>query len=135
MLEGMPLGIELAAHWVDKYSPDEIATAIRSDPAFLEARDRQMPDRHRSLRAVFDYSWRLLPDREQRALAQLSVFAGGFDRAAALEVAETRPATLAALVDKSLLRRVSAGRAIACTSCCASLPLSSLIPRLMNVWC
>jgi hypothetical protein len=64
----------------------------------------------RSLRAVFDYSWRRLPALEQRALARLWVFAGGFDRAAALAVAETRPATLAALVDKSLLRRLSAGR-------------------------
>ncbi len=110
VLEGMPLGIELAAHWVGEYSPDEIATAIRSDLAFLEARDRQTPDRHRSLRAVFDYSWRLLSQQEQQALGRLSVFAGGFDRAAVLAVAETRPATLAALVDKSLLRRLSAGR-------------------------
>jgi tetratricopeptide (TPR) repeat protein len=59
---------------------------------------------------VFDYSWRLLPQLEQQALARLSVFAGGFDQAAALAVAETRPATLAALVGTSLLRRLSAGR-------------------------
>ncbi len=110
LLEGMPLGIELAAHWIGEYTPDEIATALRSDLAFLEARDRQIPDRHRSLRAVFDYSWRLLPGHEQQALARLSVFAGGFDRAAALAVAETRSATLAALVDKSLLRRLGVGR-------------------------
>jgi tetratricopeptide (TPR) repeat protein len=110
LLEGMPLGIELAAHWVGEYGPDEIATAIRSDLTFLQTRDRQMPDRHGSLRVVFDYSWRLLPQREQQALARLSVFAGGFDRAAALAVAQTRAATLAALVDKSLLRRLSAGR-------------------------
>ena len=78
--------------------------------AFLETRDRQTPDRHRSLRAVFDYSWRRLPELEQHTLARLSVFAGGFDRAAALAVAETRSATLATLVDKSLLRRLSGGR-------------------------
>jgi predicted ATPase/DNA-binding SARP family transcriptional activator len=110
VLEGMPLGIELAAHWVGEYTPDEIAVALRNDLAFLQTRDRETPDRHRSLRAVFDYSWRLLPSLEQQALARLSVFAGGFDRAAALAVAETRAATLAALVDKSLLRRLSAGR-------------------------
>lgn len=110
LLEGMPLGIELAAHWVGDYSPDEIATALRSDLAFLQTRDRQTPDRHRSLRAVFDYSWRLLSQQEQQALARLAVFAGGFDRAAALAVTETRASTLAALVDKSLLRRLSAGR-------------------------
>src|SRR6185295_2855773 len=94
VLEGMPLGIELAAHWVGEYTPDEIAAALRSDLAFAETRDRQTPDRHRSLRAVFDYSWRRLPALEQQALARLSVFAGGFDQAAALAVAETRPATL-----------------------------------------
>jgi len=110
LLEGMPLGIELAAHWVGDYSPDEIAAAVRADLAFLAARDLQTADRHRSLRAVFDHSWRLLPEPEQRALARLSVFVGGFDRTAALEIAAARPATLATLVDKSLLRRVSAGR-------------------------
>src|SRR5690606_30573958 len=110
LLEGMPLGIELAAHWVGEYGPDEIAAAIRSDLAFLETHDRQIPDRHRSLQAVFDYSWRLLSDQEQQALARLSVFVGGFDRETALAIAETRPGTLAALVDKSLLRRVRVGR-------------------------
>jgi predicted ATPase len=90
LLEGMPLGIELAAHWVGDYSPDEIAAAIRSDLAFLETRDRQTPDRHRSLRAVFDYSWRRLPELEQHTLARLSVFAGGFDRAAPSRYASVR---------------------------------------------
>jgi predicted ATPase/DNA-binding SARP family transcriptional activator/Tfp pilus assembly protein PilF len=110
LLDGMPLGIELAAHWVGDYSPDEIAAAVQIDIAFLESRDRDTPDRHRSLRAVFGHSWQLLRADERRTLAGLSVFAGGFDREAALGVAETRPKILAALVDKSLLRRVGAGQ-------------------------
>jgi DNA-binding SARP family transcriptional activator/predicted ATPase len=110
LLEGVPLGIELAAHWVGEYTPDEIAEAIRADVAFLESRDRHAPGRHRSLHAVFAHSWSLLNRREQRALARLAVFASGFDRQAALAVAEADAATLAALVDASLLRRVGSGR-------------------------
>jgi predicted ATPase/DNA-binding SARP family transcriptional activator len=110
MLEGMPLGIELAAHWVGEYGPDEIAAAVQADIAFLETRDRNVPDRHRSLRAVFGHSWVLLTEEERRALAWLAIFAGGFDRAAALTVAEARPTVLAALADKSLLRRAGGRR-------------------------
>jgi predicted ATPase/DNA-binding SARP family transcriptional activator len=110
LLEGMPLGIELAVHWVGQYHPDEIWTAVRADLAFLRSREPHAPARHHSLQEVFDYSWHRLAEAEQRVLARLSIFAGGFDRAAALAVAEARTATLAALVDKSLLRRVGAGR-------------------------
>jgi predicted ATPase/DNA-binding SARP family transcriptional activator len=110
LLDGVPLGIELAAHWVGDYSLDEIAAAVQADITFLETRDRDTPDRHRSLRAVFGHSWQLLSDGERRTLARLSVFSGGFDREAALGVAEARPKILAALVDKSLLRRVGSGR-------------------------
>jgi len=110
LVEGLPLAIELAAHWVGEYSPDELASAISTDLALLELRDRHAPDRHRSMRAVFDHSWGLLAADERRALARLAVFAGGFDREAALAVAEVRATTLASLVEKSLLRRAGAGR-------------------------
>ena len=109
LLEGLPLGIELAAHWVGHYTPDEIAEAIQADLDFLAVRTRDVPDRHRSLRAVFDYTCHLLSAAEQRALARLSVFRGGFDRAAAQTVAEVRATTLVTLVDKSLLRQAGVG--------------------------
>ena len=110
LLSGLPLAIELAAHWVGHYTPDEIAEAMEADLDFLAARTRDVPDRHRSLRAVFDYAWRLLNASEQQALMRLSVFRGSFDRAAAQAVANVRPTTLVALVDKSLLQQAGVGR-------------------------
>jgi tetratricopeptide (TPR) repeat protein len=69
-----------------------------------------VPERHRSLRAVFDRSWSLLSEAEQSVLAQLSVFRGGFDRDAAGQVANASLAILADLSDKSLVRPAPAGR-------------------------
>jgi len=110
LLDGLPLGIELAAHWVDHYSTDEIAAALQSDLDSLAARTRDIPDRHRSLRAVFEHSWRLLSEEEQRALMRLVVFQGSFDRAAAQDVAATRAGILVRLVDRSLLGQSGTGR-------------------------
>jgi non-specific serine/threonine protein kinase len=110
LLDGLPLAIELAAHWVGYFTPDDIAEAIQADIDFLAARTRDVPDRHRSLRAVFDYAWRLLNATEQQALLRLSVFRGSFERAAAQAVADVRATTLVALVDKSLLQQAGVGR-------------------------
>jgi predicted ATPase/DNA-binding SARP family transcriptional activator/Tfp pilus assembly protein PilF len=110
LLEGMPLGIELAAHWVGHYTPDEIAEALQRDLAFLAARTHDVPERQRSLRAVFAYSWSLLTDAEQQALSRLSVFRRSVDRTAAQAVAGITPTTLVTLVDKSLVRRAEARR-------------------------
>jgi predicted ATPase/DNA-binding SARP family transcriptional activator len=110
LLDGLPLAIELAAHWVGHYTPDEIVEAIQADLDFLAARTRDIPDRHRSLRAVFDYAWRSLNAAEQQALMQASVFRGSFDRAAAQAVANVRATTLVALADKSLLQQLAIGR-------------------------
>ncbi len=110
MLDGLPLGIELAAHWVDHLSTDEIADALQSDLAALAARPQDMPDRHRSLRAVFEHSWRLLSEAEQRALIRLVIFQGSFDRAAARDVAGAPAGILVRLVDLSLLNQSGAGR-------------------------
>jgi predicted ATPase len=110
LLEGMPLGIELAAHWVGHYSPDEIVEALQTDLEFLTAQTHDVPERQRSLRAVFATTWELLSATEQNALARLSVFRGGVDRSAAQAVAGVAATTLVTLVDKSLLRRLEVGR-------------------------
>lgn len=110
LLDGLPLGIELAARWVSHYTYDEIAQEIQADLNFLSVDSADIPERQRGLRAVFDYSWRLLVPAERQTLARLSVFRGSFDRAAAQEVATTRATTLAALVDASLLRSLGVGR-------------------------
>lgn len=110
LLDGIPLGIELAAAWVRALPLDEIAAEIARDLDFLTTSARDIPERHRSLRAVFGHSWYLLSSPEQRALRGLSLFQGGFTRDAAQEVAETPLSLLNSLIDKSLLRRGEADR-------------------------
>jgi predicted ATPase/DNA-binding SARP family transcriptional activator len=110
LLEGMPLGVEMASAWTKMMTCAEIAAEIERDLDFLTAAWRGMPERHRTLRAVFEHSWRLLSENERLILCRLAVFRGGFSREAALEIAQAPLGSLASLADKSLLRRVSSGR-------------------------
>jgi predicted ATPase/DNA-binding SARP family transcriptional activator len=110
LVEGMPLGIQLAAAWARVLTPIEIAHEIARSLAFLESSYRDIPERHRSLQAVFEHSWRLLLGQEQQVLRRLSVFRSGFDRQAAAQVAGASLPLLSALVDKSLVRRTDANR-------------------------
>jgi predicted ATPase/DNA-binding SARP family transcriptional activator len=110
LLEGLPLGIELAAAWVRILSCREIADEITRTLDFLTTSLRDVPERHRSLRAAFDHSWQLLSEGERRVLASLSVFVDEFDRHAAEHVAGANIELLSALVDKSLLVRPQSGR-------------------------
>ena len=110
LVAGLPLGIELAAAWVATLSCREIADEIQRTMDFLASTARDATDRHRSIRAAFDYSWALLSADEQRVLRNVAVFRSGFGRGAAEYVANTTLPLLSALVSKSLLRRTSAGR-------------------------
>jgi predicted ATPase/transcriptional regulator with XRE-family HTH domain len=110
LMEGLPLGIELAAAWVRVLSCQEIAQEIERNLDFLTASARDVPARHHSIRAVFDHSWKLLSAEEQRVLRQLSVFRGGFQRETATQVAEASLPELAGLVDKSLVSLTAGGR-------------------------
>lgn len=110
LVEGIPLAIELAAAWVGMLSCREIAQEIESSIDFLTTSIRDIPERHRSLRATFDHSWRLISDAERDALSRLSVFHGGFDRIAAERVAGASLPLLSSLVSKSLVRRTQDGR-------------------------
>ncbi len=109
-LEGIPLGLEMAAAWTRTLSCAEIAEEIERDQDFLATSWRGMPDRHQSLRSVFDHSWRLLSGTEQAVFSRLSIFQGGFNREAALVVAHASLASISAFVDKALVRRISSGR-------------------------
>ncbi len=104
LVEGMPLGLELAAAWIEMLSLREIAAEIRHNLDFLETAVRNVPARHRSMRAVFDTSWQRLAEAEQRVYAQLSVFRGGITAAAAKTVTGAHLKTLATLMNQSLLR-------------------------------
>lgn len=111
LVQGLPLGILLAAAWVDALSLREIADEITHNLDFLETDMRDLPERQRSIRAVFDYSWQLVDDKEKQAFSQLSVFRGGFTRKAAQAVTGASLRVLTTLVNKSLLHRdPSSGR-------------------------
>jgi predicted ATPase len=136
-VEGLPLGIELAAAWVLTLSCQEIARELErslADPLrgmdFLATATRDMPERHRSITAVFDHSWKLLSAEEQRVLRQLSVFRAVWakrpmrDRCLAIPVI--------ALVSKSLLRRTMPRQAatIGTNGCdCPCWPVCKWISR------
>jgi predicted ATPase/DNA-binding SARP family transcriptional activator len=128
LVEGLPLGIELAAAWVKIISCREIAQEIERNLDFLASSMRDIPERHQSLRAVFEHSWELLTVAEQNAFRKLSVFRGAFHREAAEALIGVDPgelhnptessppstpyaslSLLAALVDKSMLRRNISG--------------------------
>ncbi len=107
VVEGLPLGLELAAAWAKVLSLGEIAQEIEKSLGFLvwPEGDEARPERHRSLRAVFESSWKLLHPEEQQILARLSVFRGGFDREGAARVAGASVSGLLGLVNLSLVQR------------------------------
>jgi predicted ATPase/Flp pilus assembly protein TadD len=108
LVDGMPLAIELAASWVRTLSTTEIAAEIEQSLDFLSTSARDVPERHRSMRAVFDHSWHMLSAEEQQVLCRLSVFQGGFQRQAAEQVAGASLSILSTLVNRTLVRRSQA---------------------------
>jgi predicted ATPase len=105
LVEGTPLALELAATWVRTLSVQEIVGEIERNLDFLSAPVRDLPERHRSMRVVFDHSWKLLTEEERGILLRLSVFQGGFRREAAQDVAGATLSALSGLITKSLVRR------------------------------
>jgi predicted ATPase/DNA-binding SARP family transcriptional activator len=103
-VEGMPLALELAASWVRVMTCAEIARQMQANLDFLTTRMRDLPERHRSLRALFDRSWRLLSSAEQEVLRRVSVFRGGWMPEQAAELTGATLPLLLGLVDKSLVR-------------------------------
>lgn len=110
LVEGLPLGLELAATWVRDFSVGYIARALKEDFTLLETDLRDISPRHRSLAAVFEHSWNLLTPTEQAILPQLAVFHGGFTLSAAKEVTGASLLVLTRLRYKSLLRGGGNGR-------------------------
>lgn len=110
LVNGLPLAIELAASWLQHLTCAEIATGIARNLDFLETNWRNVPERHRSMRAVFDHSWSLLSDQERTTFMRLTVFPDQFTREAAEVVAQAALDTLIALIEKSMLQRAANGR-------------------------
>jgi predicted ATPase/DNA-binding SARP family transcriptional activator len=119
-LDGLPLAIELAAPWLRTLTPAQLAARLDDRFALLTAGSRTALPRHQTLRAVVDWSWDLLSERERVLARRLALFPGGATLTAAERVCAGQPGqeasplpagavlpTLAGLVGKSLLTRVN----------------------------
>ncbi|MEM7113234.1 MAG: BTAD domain-containing putative transcriptional regulator, partial [Chloroflexota bacterium] len=104
LAEGIPLALELAAAGLRQWSLAELIDAMQNALDALATRFRDVPARHRTVRAVFESSWQLLTEAEQTLFASLSVFRGGFTLAAAKAIAAATEAQLEGLLGKSLLQ-------------------------------
>ena len=110
LVDGMPLGIVLAASWLKVLSCAQIAHEIERGVDILVARHQNVPERHRNMRVVLEQSWQLLDAEAQQTLQRLAVFRGGFLQEAAFAVAGATVLTLAELVDKAWVYLTPAGR-------------------------
>jgi len=109
-VEGMPLGIELAAASLGKLMVSEILPALKNNHQLINSSRPDLPARQQTLQAVFEYTWQLLDSREQAQLVQISVFRGGFTRQAAEAVIYNVGSGLNNLQLHALLNRDETGR-------------------------
>lgn len=106
LVAGVPLALELAAATFASHTPEQVAAELQQSIDFLHSQLRDLPDRHRSMRAVFAHSWQRLTAEEQAVFSGLSLFRGGFSGAAAESVTGCTRSVLVGLVAKSLLVRL-----------------------------
>jgi predicted ATPase/DNA-binding SARP family transcriptional activator len=121
LVEGMPLGIELAAAWVRALPCQVIAQELEQSLDLLTTTWQNLPPRHRSMHTVFDHSWQRLSATERDVLQKLSVFQDGFQAEVATTVAGASLPELACLIEKSLLQLTPTG--------------SYRIPELLRQFC
>ena len=105
-LDGLPLAIELAAARTRTMNIEQIAARLDDRFRLLTGGSRTAVPRHRTLRAVVDWSWELLGPAERDLAERIAVFPAGVTAASAAAAAGGAPVeeTLAALVDRSLLQ-------------------------------
>jgi len=110
LLDGLPLALELAASWVRVLPCEDILRELTENPHSLHDPLRQGPERHRSMKAAFMYTWHLLSEERRLILTRLSVFEGGFTAEAAQSVAGCGAVPLLTLLDMSIIQRIEGGR-------------------------
>jgi len=110
LVEGLPLGIELAAAWARILPVEKLAAEIEQGSELVRVPGSERSQGHNSLRETFEYSYGLLTRTEQALLRSLSVFHGGFTPGAAREITGAEIPDLAALHDASLLQPIPMGR-------------------------
>jgi predicted ATPase/DNA-binding CsgD family transcriptional regulator len=108
-LDGIPLAIELAATRLRLSTVPEMLAGLDESIAAIGGRIRAAPDRHRTLRAAFDWSYTLLEPAERQLFRSLGIFVGGFDADAARQIGSSPSGhtqhQLESLVEKSLVAR------------------------------
>ena len=110
LVEGLPLGLELAAGCLQVMSCVEIAQQISDNLNALPELRKGVPERHRSVFALFEHAWNLLTDAERNALMGISIFRGTFSREVAEAIADADAPILISLIQKSLIRREPSDR-------------------------
>jgi len=103
-VEGLPLAIELAATLTRQYTCQQILVELQESYLVLSSTLRDLAPRHRSMRAVLDYSWQFLAPQTAQLLTACSIFQGSFGRTAAAVIMAATPDALFTLVDQSLLQ-------------------------------
>jgi predicted ATPase/transcriptional regulator with XRE-family HTH domain len=109
LVDGMPLAIELAAGWVDTLAPSDIVAELERGLDLLATELRDLPVRHRSMRAVFDASYQRLSPAEQVVFARLAILRGGGALEALQAITRATAPQLHVLISASLLH-YDAGR-------------------------
>ena len=110
IVAGAPLAIHLAAMWLRVMSPEQVVAELSRNLDLLTSSLRDIPERQRSIRAIFDSTWNMLSPDEQKAFLAISVFNGGFTEAAAAQIANITPYLLTGMVDRGLVQYSNKGR-------------------------
>lgn len=110
LTEGMPLALVLAAGWMDVLLLARVAAEVQRGIDILETEQCDVPERQRSVRATFNYSWERLTNEERQVFVRLAVFRGGFALEAAAAVTGAGLRSLRQLAGKSLVQALPADR-------------------------
>ena len=109
LLAGMPLALEIAASWLQLYSADQLAAQIAAGVESLVATKRDIPERHRSLRVIFEHAWLLLPADARAAFSEMTCFQESFTLEAAQAITTASVPSVTVLLDHALLQRLENG--------------------------
>lgn len=105
LVDGLPLGIVIAAGWTRYLAPKEILSMLQKDLLGVKPVHEDMPVRHQGFQNLLQSMVAYLSEGETHALARLSIFKGSFDHNAALHIANIDQLEFIKLVDKSLVQR------------------------------
>lgn len=104
MVDGSPLGIELAATWMHRQTPSQLVDALARSPRILQSRRRDLPERQRSMERIFQYTWQRLSPEDKTIMARMTLFNGSFSAEAAETITGATLFDLELLIDRALVQ-------------------------------